>query len=288
MDNESLFSDFLKGRTMKSKSTGELPVSSGLQGIQVLAALVTLLMAGLSVIGLVLSDRLYPTEELIQSFMTNDLINLLIGAPTIFAALVFIWKRKTIGLLLLPGSMLYVIYNSIAYVVGRPYDLYATGHLILILACGFVIYTIFARLDSQIVEARLGGAVPAKFSGWVLTGFGAFFSTRAVGVFANSLIKGTAIPVSEVGVLAADMVLSILLIAGGVMLLRNRAIGMAAGLGLLYAVSMLFIGLIVLMGVQAALIKTAFPFVDILVVALIGSVCFIPFVKYLRASSKLN
>lgn len=271
---------------MKSKSTGELPVRNGSRGIQILAALATLLMAGLSVIGLVLSDRLYPTEELIQSFMTNDLINLVIGVPIIIAALVLTLKGKTTGLLLLPGSMLYVIYNSIAYVVGRPFDLYSTGHLILILACTFAIYTIFSHLDSQTVKARLEGTVPAKFSGWVLTGFGAFFSIRAVGISANSLIQGTAIPVSEVGVLVADMILSILLVAGGVLLLRSKAIGVSAGLGLLYAASMLFVGLIVLMGVQAVLNQTTFPFIDILVVALMGSLCFIPFTKYLQASLK--
>ncbi len=110
---------------METKQTMGLPLKGSLQRIQVAAGLVMALMAGLSVIGLVLADRLYPTEEFIQSFMTNDLVNLAIGVPVLTVALWLTGRGKLTGLFLLPGSMLYVMYNSLAYVFGRPFDLYS-------------------------------------------------------------------------------------------------------------------------------------------------------------------
>lgn len=265
-----------------------LPLKGNMRGIQTLAVLAIALMAGLSITGVVLGDKLYPTEEFIQSFMTNDLVNLIIGVPVFIAALWLIGRGKVAGLMMLPGSMLYVIYNSLAYVFGRPFDLYSASHLALILVCAYGIYTIISSLDHSAIYARLAETIPAKFSGWVLSGFGALFFFRAVGVFAGSLFQAESIAVSEVGVLVADMVLSVLLVAGGVMLLRHRAMGVASGLGLLYAASMLFVGLIVLLVIQSVMSGATIPVVDILVVALMGSVCFIPFIRYLSACAKMG
>ncbi|MFN2143883.1 MAG: hypothetical protein ACK2T7_00950 [Anaerolineales bacterium] len=264
---------------MKIEPTRGLPLKASLQPILTLGLLVMALMASLSVIGLALADRLYPTEEFIQSFMTNDLVNLLLGVPVLAAALWLAGRGKPNGLFLLPGSMLYVVYNSLAYVFGRPFDLYSGGHLALILICVFAAYFTFSRMDHAAIQAELGDKIPVKLSGWVLAGFGLLFFFRAVAVFAGS--ETVAVP--EVGVLVADMVLSVLLVAGGVMLLRRKAVGVAAGLGLLYAASMLFVGLIVLMAVQAVLNHTALLVVDMLVVLVMGTVCFVPFARYLKS-----
>ena len=48
--------------------------------------------------------------------------------------------------------------------------------------------------------------------------------------------------ITEIGVLIADIVLSVLMIGGGVLLLRRKPLGFASALGLLFAASMLFIG----------------------------------------------
>lgn len=267
---------------MEIENRSGLPVNRRAEHLMSFAAVVGILMTGLSIIGLGFANRLYPTEEFIQSFMTNDIINLIVGAPVLIATILLVRSGKITGLLLLPGSMLYVIYNSLAYVFGRPFDLYSVGHLVLVLICAYGIFYVLSSLAHEEIHDKLFAAIPAKFSGWVLTGFGVLFFFRAVGMFASSLVQSTAIPVSEVGVLVADMILSVLLVAGGVMLLRKKDMGTAVGLGLLYATSMLFVGLIVLLIIQAVMNGSGFPVVDILVVALMGTVCFIPFIRYLR------
>ena len=79
------------------------------------------------------------------------------------------------------------------------------------------------------------------------------------------------------------MTLSVLLILGGVLLLRRQAIGFVAGLGLLFAASTLFIGLLIYFILQPFVSDMYFAWVDFLVVLLMGLICFVPFGLFVRA-----
>lgn len=92
---------------------------------------------------------------------------------------------------------------------------------------------------------------------------------------AASLNQAT-LPAAEVGVLVADLVVSLLWIAGGVLLLQRRPPGYAGGLGLLFAASMLFISLILFLLLQPLVTAASLKVVDIIVVAIMGMVCFVP------------
>jgi hypothetical protein len=84
-------------------------------------------------------------------------------------------------------------------------------------------------------------------------------------------------------VAVADVVLSVLLIAGGLLLLRRRALGFVAGLGLLFAASTLFIGLLIYFVLQPFVSDVYFAWGDFLVVLLMSLICFVPFGLYIRA-----
>ena len=86
----------------------------------------------------------------------------------------------------------------------------------------------------------------------------------------------------EIGVLVADVVLSTAWIAGGVFLLLRKPLGYASGLGLLFCGSMLFAALILYLLLGPVLTGAAFSLVDVLVVLIMGMVCFIPFFLFLR------
>jgi hypothetical protein len=86
----------------------------------------------------------------------------------------------------------------------------------------------------------------------------------------------------NLGVLVADLVLSTAWILGGVALIRRQPLGYASGLGLLFAGSMLFIGLIFFLLLQPLVTGAAFVLTDVVVVAVMGLVCFVPFGLYAR------
>jgi hypothetical protein len=82
--------------------------------------------------------------------------------------------------------------------------------------------------------------------------------------------------------LPADFLIAPAWIIGGILLWQRKPLGYVAGLGLLFQASMLFIGLIGILLLQPVLTGVPFDFVSAITVALMGLVCFIPFILYLR------
>ena len=93
---------------------------------------------------------------------------------------------------------------------------------------------------------------------------------------------GAAVPASEIGVLTADVVLSAAMVASGALLLRRRPLGYVSGLGALFGASMLFVSLIVFLLLQPLLTEAPFAPMDVVVVLVMGMICFVPFALYLR------
>ncbi len=63
---------------------------------------------------------------------------------------------------------------------------------------------------------------------------------------------------------------------------KKRPLGYAAGLGLLFQASMLFIALIVFLMIQPLITSAVFSLTDVLVIAVMGLICFVPFGLFVR------
>lgn len=248
----------------------------------ILSLIAGLGMAGASLAGLLLQNSLYPTDELRHSFLANEVVNLIIGLPALLASL-WLWRRGQLaGLLLWPGALLYILYNYLAYLIGIPFGWLFPIYLILVGLSAYLFFFLLSVINQASIPEQLAGVAPVKTAGSVLVGLGALFLLRALGMIVTASLDQMALPRSDIGVLAADMLLSLIWIAGGVSLLRRRPLGVALGLGLLYSGSMLFIALIVFILLGPALTGTPLAWMDVIVVLLMGMVCFIPFYVYLK------
>ncbi len=259
-----------------------LPVKRDMPSAHLLSVISALLMAALSLIGLIFPNWAYPSDELKQTFFANDIVNLVIGLPILLGSLWLARRGRLIGLLLWPGALLYVVYNYTAFVFGSPFGWIKIGALALVLISTVAIINLLINIDEGKVKAQLDGAVPVKTSGWVLAGFGIVFVFRAISMFVEASVSQIALPVSEIGVLSADLILSLIWIAGGAALLRKLPLGYVTGLGLLFVGSMLFIGLILFLVLQPILTNAPFDATGVIVVAIMGLVCFIPFGLFAR------
>jgi hypothetical protein len=189
---------------------------------------------------------------------------------------------RLVGLLLWPGVLLYILYNYIAYAIGIPFSAVTFIYLVLVLLSAYAIFDLLKSIDKKSVQDRLDGVVPVRIAGWTLVVLGALFILRSIGVIVQASTNQTSVPASEIGVLIADVALSTLLVAGGVLLLRRMPLGYASGLGLLFAANMLFIALIIFLLLQPVLAGVPFVLVDVIVVFAMAVICFIPFVLFMR------
>jgi hypothetical protein len=119
-----------------------------------------------------------------------------------------------------------------------------------------------------------------KLAGGVLAGFGLLFLLRVIGVLAMALFRGTLVAETELAVNVSDFFVSPALLIGGILLWRRRELGYVTGLGLLFQASMLFISLIVFLLLQPFLMGVPFAAGDVIVVFVMGQICFIPFALF--------
>jgi len=234
-------------------------------------------MAAVSIGGLLYPSTFYPTSDLLQSFLTNDLVTLFVGPLILLGSMWLTHRDKLVGLLCWPGALLYIIYNYIAYIFGTPFSLFTFAYLALVLLSTYNILDLLKSIDTKSVQERLSTGVPVRTAGLVLVVFGVLFTVRATGMIAEASRDQTVLPSSEIGVLIADILMSMLWIAGGVLLLRRRPLGYVSGLGLLFVASILFISLIMFLLLQPFLTDAPFVLVDVIVVFIMGLICFIPF-----------
>ena len=268
-------------RFRSSSHPSHLLVKRDLTFVYVVSLVGAILMVVLSLGGLLYPSTFYPTSDLLQSFIVNDLVNLFVGPLILFVSMWLTRRGRLVGLLFWPGALLYVIYNYIAYIFGTPFSLFTFVYLALVLLSTYNILDLLKSIDKKSVRVAIEG-VPVRTAGLVLVVFGVLFTFRAIGMISEASTSQMMLPISEIGVLIADIFLSILWIAGGVLLLWRRPLGYVSGLGLLFAASSLFISLIMVLLLQPFLTDVPFVLVDVIVVFIMGLICFIPFGLFVR------
>jgi hypothetical protein len=269
-------------RPDKKAPPGRLPTSGDLRLLYAASLIVALLMAVASVGGLLYPARLYPTEELRQSFVANDVVNLAIGLPILLGSMWLARRGKLIGLLLWPGALFYVPYNYLVYTFALPLNVGFTLALVLLALSTYTTIGLVASIDGAEVQRRLRGAVPERLAGGILAGLGIVFTLLAIGTVISHLISNTPIPGPELALQVADFIVSPAWVIGGILLWQHRPLGYVGGAGLLFQASMLFIGLIVFLLLQPLLTDAPFAPVDVVFTTILGLICFVPFGLFLR------
>ena len=167
-------------------SNATLPIRHNLTLIYGLSFIIAILMAVASVAGLLYQTIIYPTDELLQSFLPNDVANLLIGLPMLLASMWLTRRGKLIGLLFWPGALFFVLYNYIVYVFAMPLNLAFLAHLTLAMLSVYALFGLLTSIDGRVVKQQLAGTVPERLAGGVLAGLGLLFFLLVIGRYRPS------------------------------------------------------------------------------------------------------
>ncbi len=263
-----------------------LPVTQKLTSVYALSWVCVLVLLGTSLTGLLAQESVYPTEELRRAFVSNDLVNLLIGLPVLIVSMWLTRRNRLIGLLFWLGALLFITYNSIAYSAAMPISILFIFYPLLVFLSVYCIYSLIKSMDIVVIQQQLTGKVKERFAGAVLMGFGVLFFFWRLSTLLQSAGGQTMLPKPELAVVIADLLVTPLWAAGGLLLWRRKAWGYAAGAGLLFQASMLFIGLLVFFILQPFIAGVPFPLEDFIAIFVMGLICFIPFGLFVRGVLK--
>jgi hypothetical protein len=259
-----------------------LPVKNSLAYIYWASFLIAILTMAGSISGFLYRDQVYPSEELVTTFVPNDVVNLSIGLPILLGSMWATRHNKLMGLLFWTGALFFGVYNSIAYVYALPVSWIFLLHLTLVALGVYTLIALVARIQGEDVRQRLRGAVHEKISAGVVLGFGILFLLRVFLVIGGALINGEALARTEMAPNISDLLIAPAFIVVGIALWKEKAFGYVGGLGLLFQASMLFVGLILFMLLQPLLTTASFAAIDVLIVSAMGLICFVPFGLFIR------
>jgi len=136
------------------------------------------------------------------------------------------------------------------------------------------------------VQIKLVGSVPERICGGIIFIFGLVYVVRVFWVVLVANIDQTTISGIELAPMISDFVVCPAWIIGGIQLYRRKILGYVSGLGLLFQASMLFIALIIYMLVQPSLTGAEFSLIDLIVVFIMGFICFIPTGLFIRGIAR--
>jgi hypothetical protein len=253
-----------------------IPRKKAIQFAILLSALTALIMLVLAVIMITRQVAFFPNLVVHDSIVVNEIINLFMGIPLILLPIFQVRQKRPISLLLWPGAFGFNLYNYTAYMVNAA----STPILLLNLAAALGnlagLILVLAAIDHKKIRNHLKGKIAAKLCGGVLAGLGLLFILRAIGMIVEAQLSGSILPNLELATLIADLVIGTTWILVGVILWLKKPLGYGAGLGWLFQASLLFIGLIVFLIIEPLFAANPIPWMDILVVTLMGLMVFFP------------
>jgi hypothetical protein len=263
-----------------------LPITQDLTLAYLVSLVIALLMTVASVAGLLYRAAIYPTDELLLSFLPNDALNLVVGLPILLGSMWLARRGKLIGLLCWPGALFYVLYVYALYVIGMPFNALFLPYILLVPLSAYTIIGIVASIDGEAVRQRLTGVVPARTAGGILAGLAILLIVRQIAIIVAALTSQTPVDTLERMLWIADVTVGCpALLVGGVLLWRRKALGYVAGAGLLLQYGVLAVGLIPVMVFQALTTASPIDVAGIVVVLVMVAICFIPFAFFVRGAA---
>lgn len=266
-----------------------LPVRFDIRILYASSLIIALMVAIVSVIGVFYQKSIYPTENLLHSFVPNDIVNLFAGLPLLLISIWLTWRGKLIGLLCWPGAIFYMLYIYFPYIICVPFNILFLPYLIIFSLSIYTLIGIIVSIDGNAVSNHVSDIIPAKILGGILIGLSALIVLRQTSLIVNALINKTLIDPQELALWIDDFSIgSPAMFIGGFFLWKKKPLGYVVGAGLLIAYGILSLGLIPFIVIQSHLKNTSIDLLGIVILIVMAVICLIPFLFFVRGANKMN
>lgn len=274
---------------MKKTVTGSeiLPVKFDTGILYILSLFIAFLSAIVSVIGILYQKSIYPTENLLQTLVPSDILNLATGLPLLLISMWLTRRGKLIGLLCWPGAIFYMLYVYFIYIFCVPFNILFLPYLILFSLSIYTLIGILISIDGKAVRNHLSDKVPAKIFGGILIGLSVLTVLRQTVLIIDALINKTQIDPLEIAHWIDEFAIgSPAIFIGGYFLWKKKPFGYVVGAGLFLVYGILSLGLIPFLAIQSHLKNTSVNFVAIVILIVMAAICLIPFVFFVQGAKK--
>jgi hypothetical protein len=270
----------------------KFPVKSNLNLVYISTLILVVLMTGVSLTGILYRGKVYTSKEVEVIFVSNDILNIALGAPILIISMLLTIRKKLFGLLCYPGALFFITYVYATYLLSLPLNILFIPYLILTALSIYTIIALVINIESEPIKHRLRGQVPIKSAGAIVFIIGILIVIYQIYQIVTSLINHLEADQMMMAQWIADLLIAsppVLIV--GYLMMRGNAIGYSLGNSLLLLLSVLFIGLIPILIVKGILTSSPIDVPDIIIILGSSMICFIPFLLFRKGiikSSKVN
>jgi len=281
-----------------------LPVKRDLRLIYALSLVIAVMLAGVSVAGIVLgSAGLYANDRqaaagltlasaglIVPGFLAQDIINLMLGLPILLGSLWLARRGALIGLLLWPGALFSELYTYALYAIGAPFSALFLPYVALMALSAYTMIGLVASIDGAQVRQRLTDAVPARVVGGILVGLaGLTLAQDAGGALVTALAGGAPSNPLAQHVWIVDLALEVpAMLIGGVLLWRRATLGYVVGAGLLFQFGLMPTGMAAISALQPVLTGSPIDVGAIVGLLIFSAVCFATLTFFVRGAAGIG
>ena len=250
-----------------------------------LSILITVLLTGMSVYGLLNPEEVYRSAEYTMAFVPNDQVNLFIGLPLLAVVLFFVKRKNLLAYLCWPGALFFVLYNYSIYLLANPFGIMFLPYLLIVSLAVYTLISLISTFDFSQCKAVLENRIPARVSGGILAALALMIFLREIGLIIGTLSGAQAVSALDSALWMSDFLIGAppLLIIG-VLLWQRKAMGYAGAAGLLLQYGLLCVGLVPVMVYQANVGQVPVDTAGIVVVLFMSLLCLVPFAFFAKAT----
>ena len=212
--------------------TERLPVMRSLTFPFVLSSIVAALLLISSIAGLLFGQRgLYePNPATLPSFLTQDVITLVVVVPLLVICLSLMRRGSVRGLLVWMGTLFYIAYAYSFAVLGTWLSPLFLVYVAIVSMSVYSLIFVLVSTDAMAVRARFSDQTQVRWAGGFLMVMSLLLATLWVAMIVGDTLSGTQ-PKSTLFVIwPLDLVIALpALFWGGLWLWRRQALGYVVG-----------------------------------------------------------
>jgi hypothetical protein len=212
--------------------TERLPVMRSLTFPFVLSSIVAALLLISSIAGLLFGQRgLYePNPATLPSFLTQDVITLVVVVPLLVICLSLTRRGSVRGLLVWMGTLFYIAYAYSFAVLGTWLPPLFLVYVAIVSMSVYSLIFVLVSTEADALRARFSAHTPVRWAGGFLMVMSLLLATMWVAMIVGDILSGTQPKSTQFVIWPLDLVIALpALFWGGLWLWRRQALGYVVG-----------------------------------------------------------
>jgi len=232
-----------------------------------------------SLLSVFLKDIFYLLQELLESYYANDVVNLIIITIVLIIFLIYHRLDNRAKVFLLPGILLFILYNCISYLISIK-TIQAILLNSILIALSIISLSLIFHDAKTISGYNKISVIKIRIIGGILLFFAIIFLVRATNNIINVINIKKSLTLVEISVNISDLIICSFWGVSSILLILRIKIGEILSFASYFQGTLLFVGLILYLILKPIFNNSNIVVKDIIVIFTMALIFIVPFIVF--------